>query len=73
MDGVEGAGEAGDESEGCGRGVVSGVDEAFGAGRVSWGASSPVLWMMRPSLRERIRVDCTPGREVRWDRSAVTC
>lgn len=35
MDGVEGAGEAGDESEGCGRGVVSGVDEAFGAGRVS--------------------------------------
>lgn len=36
-------------------------------------ASSPVLWMMEPSLRERIRVDCTPGREVRWDSKAETC
>lgn len=24
-------------------------------------ASKPVLWMIEPSIRERIKVDCTPG------------
>lgn len=36
-------------------------------------ASCPVLWIMDPSLRERIKADCTPGREVRCESSAVTC
>jgi hypothetical protein len=36
-------------------------------------ANCPVLWMMDPSLRERIKVDCTPGREVRCESSVVTC
>lgn len=36
-------------------------------------AKSPELWMIDPSLRERIRVDCTPGRDVRCERSEVTC
>lgn len=35
-------------------------------------AKSPVLWIMEPSLRERMKVDCTPGREVRWERRALT-
>lgn len=35
-------------------------------------ASNPVLWMMEPSLRLRMRVDWTPGREVRWERRAET-
>lgn len=42
-------------------------------GGLSGGASWPVLWIMEPSFRERIRVDWTPGREVRWESSAVTC
>lgn len=36
-------------------------------------ANCPVLWMMDPSFRERIKVDCTPGREVRCESSAETC
>ena len=28
-------------------------------------ARSPVHWIMEPSFRERISVDCTPGREQR--------
>ena len=28
-------------------------------------ASKPALWMMEPSIRERIKVDCTPGLEAR--------
>jgi hypothetical protein len=36
-------------------------------------ARSPVLWIMDPSLRERMKVDCTPGRDVRCERRAVTC
>lgn len=36
-------------------------------------AYSPVLWIMEPSLRERMKVDWTPGREVRCERRAVTC
>lgn len=35
-------------------------------------ANRPVLWIMEPSLRERMNVDCTPGRDVRWDRRALT-
>lgn len=37
------------------------------------GAKRPVVWIMEPSLRERMRVDWTPGREVRWERRAETC
>lgn len=33
----------------------------------------PALWIMEPSLRERISVDSTPGREVRWERVAIMC
>lgn len=36
-------------------------------------ASFPVTWMMDPSFRERMRVDCTPGREIRWERRFETC
>lgn len=36
-------------------------------------AYSPVLWIIEPSLRERMKVDWTPAREVRCDRSALTC
>lgn len=53
--------------------MVSLVVVGTGRGVGSWGASWPVLWMIEPSLRERIRVDWTPGREVRWDSNAVTC
>lgn len=35
-------------------------------------ARRPVVWMMEPSFRARMRVDCTPGREVRCDRRAST-
>lgn len=35
-------------------------------------AKSPVLWIMEPSLRERMKVDCTPGREVRCERRVLT-
>lgn len=37
------------------------------------GAKSPVLWIMDPSFRDRMNVDWTPGRDVRCDRSALTC
>ncbi len=37
------------------------------------GPKRPVVWIMEPSLRERMRVDWTPGREVRWERRAETC
>jgi hypothetical protein len=73
---VEGEGWAGEDGEeSVGGSVVGG---AIGAERgvfvpLSSGARSPVLWMIDPSLRERMRVDCTPGREVRWESSAVTC
>lgn len=73
--GCDRAGEAGEESEAGGRGfesvgvVCAGREVPFS----SVCANSPVLWMIEPSLRERIKVDCTPGREVRWDSSAVTC
>lgn len=36
-------------------------------------ANNPVLWIIEPSFRERINVEWTPGREVRWERRAVTC
>ena len=36
-------------------------------------ASNPVPCIMDPSRRERMNVDWTPGREVRWERRAVTC
>lgn len=36
-------------------------------------ARSPVLWIMEPSLRERMKVDWTPGRDVRCESRAVTC
>jgi hypothetical protein len=36
-------------------------------------ASRPVLCMIEPSLRERISVDWTPGREVRCESNAETC
>jgi hypothetical protein len=57
---------------------VVAVDGTAVSGEVSLlvrfgGARRPVLWIMEPSLRERMRVDCTPGREVRWERSAETC
>lgn len=35
-------------------------------------AKSPVHCIMEPSFRERMSVDSTPGRELRWDRRAVT-
>jgi hypothetical protein len=72
------AGEAGDESEGCvaERGVES-VEGMCEVREVVFSsadcANCPVLWMIDPSLRDRINVDCTPGREVRWESSAVTC
>lgn len=43
------------------------------SGVVEVAANRPVLWMMEPSLRDRINVDWTPGRDVRCDRSAETC
>lgn len=39
----------------------------------AFAASRPVLCMMEPSLRDRISVDWTPGREVRCESSAETC
>lgn len=73
-------GEVGDESVdwAAERGFGSVVDGVICAVRelpfssVVW-ASCPVLWIMDPSLRERIKADCTPGREVRCESSAVTC
>lgn len=53
--------------------VGAGVDAPLVTGVRLGGARRPVVWIIEPSLRERIRVDWTPGREVRWERSAETC
>lgn len=36
-------------------------------------AKRPVLCMIEPSFRDRIKVDWTPGRDVRCDSNAETC
>lgn len=64
------AGEDGDDESVVWARLGSVFSGAMGAERgvfvpFSVGARTPVLWIMDPSLRERIRVDCTPGREVR--------
>ena len=35
--------------------------------------TNPVLCMIDPSLRDKIRVDWMPGRDVRCDNNAVIC
>lgn len=49
------------------------VEEEEGRGGGGGEANSPVLWIIEPSLRERMKVDWTPGRELRCDRRALTC
>ena len=44
----------------------------FGLG-LGLDARSPVHCIMEPSLRERISVDCTPGRALRCESRAETC
>lgn len=36
-------------------------------------ARRPVVRIIEPSLRDSMRVDWTPGRDVRFDRWADTC
>jgi hypothetical protein len=36
-------------------------------------ASWPVACIIDPSLRDRMRVDWTPGRDIKWDSWAETC
>lgn len=74
---------AGEEGSNDSVGMVVVLFASFGAGGVCVSlvvlflgggeARSPVLWIMDPSLRERMKVDCTPGRDVRCERRAVTC
>lgn len=73
---------AGMESEAAALSVALAVDASgrrestpfwFGTDDEEVVANSPVHRMMDPSLRERMSVDCTPGRDVRCERSAVTC
>lgn len=64
------------DSDGGGTDDVSTAAAAFPRALLLWfglDASNPVHCIMDPSLRERMRVDCTPGRDVRWESKAVTC
>lgn len=75
LDGVEGEdGSAGVVVNSDGSSAVISVCDMLGLLLLAdFAASNPVLWIMEPSLRERMRVDWTPGRDVRCERRAVTC